>query len=132
MAELLQFDEWLLNGSTWGASILCWTTGTDLAKQAPVDTPVPVYFFLRFVEFSTQSRVLDHRSGDLHLPERGDQQPGDQKSVQRPRPCQTEQLKEEIHLAITCGSGYSFPSSHATNHFALAVFVILTSGGASG
>lgn len=42
--------------------------------------------------------------------------------VQRERPCQSElmQVTERVH----CGSGYSFPSSHATNHFALALFFI--------
>jgi len=29
---------------------------------------------------------------------------------------------------VHCGSGYSFTSSHATNHFALAVFIFLTLG----
>ncbi|MFK7807710.1 MAG: phosphatase PAP2 family protein [Saprospiraceae bacterium] len=46
------------------------------------------------------------------------------KSIQRLRPCKTELIKAEVHLLVPCGSGYSFPSSHATNHFALAVFLI--------
>ncbi|RYD69937.1 MAG: phosphatase PAP2 family protein, partial [Sphingobacteriales bacterium] len=25
---------------------------------------------------------------------------------------------------VPCGSGYSFPSAHATNHFAIAIFLI--------
>ena len=52
------------------------------------------------------------------------------KSVQRTRPCNdTNRLLEqghEVKLLVPCGSGYSFPSSHATNHFAVAVFVIFT------
>jgi undecaprenyl-diphosphatase len=31
-----------------------------------------------------------------------------------------------VHIIVPCGSGYSFPSAHATNHFALAVFSALT------
>lgn len=50
------------------------------------------------------------------------------KSIQRLRPCKTEQLTDELHLLVPCGSGYSFPSSHATNHFALAVFLIGVAG----
>lgn len=46
------------------------------------------------------------------------------KTVQRIRPC--TELKSEVKLLIPCGSGYSFPSSHATNHFAIATFIILT------
>ena len=46
------------------------------------------------------------------------------KQIQRLRPCKTELLVDQVHLLIPCGSGYSFPSSHATNHFALAVFLI--------
>lgn len=50
------------------------------------------------------------------------------KSIQRMRPCKTEQMKDQLHLLVRCGSGYSFPSSHATNHFALALFLIGVGG----
>ncbi len=43
------------------------------------------------------------------------------KNVQRLRPCKTEHL-QEVRSLVPCGSGYSFTSNHATNHFALAVF----------
>ncbi len=49
-------------------------------------------------------------------------------NVQRIRPCNNLELKEDVHLLIKCGSGYSFTSSHATNHFALATFISLTLG----
>jgi len=49
-------------------------------------------------------------------------------SIQRPRPCHVKQTSQEIALKVRCGAGYSFPSSHATNHFALAVFIIMTLG----
>ncbi len=40
---------------------------------------------------------------------------------ERFRPCQTEALSYQVRLLIPhCGSGYSFVSSHATNHFAIA------------
>ena len=41
----------------------------------------------------------------------------------RLRPCQNSELALHIHQLITCGSGFSFVSSHAANHFALAVFL---------
>ena len=41
------------------------------------------------------------------------------KSIERPRPCQT---LEHIEMRVHCGTGYSFTSSHATSHMALAVF----------
>ena len=47
------------------------------------------------------------------------------KSVERPRPCHTFSNPAEINLRVHCGGGYSFPSSHATNHFAIAFFLIL-------
>jgi len=46
--------------------------------------------------------------------------------VQRIRPCNDPDLKHKVHLLIDCGVGYSFPSSHATNHFALAFFMLIT------
>lgn len=47
------------------------------------------------------------------------------KQVQRLRPCNNPNLKADVKLLVDCGSGYSFTSSHATNHFALAVFLVL-------
>jgi len=48
------------------------------------------------------------------------------KSIKRLRPCKTPDLKDTTHLLVPCGSGYSFTSSHATNHFAFAIFLIFT------
>lgn len=44
-------------------------------------------------------------------------------SVERIRPCNDIELREDINVRVRCGSGYSFTSSHATNHFALAVIL---------
>lgn len=46
--------------------------------------------------------------------------------VQRPRPCNDETLRQLVHIIVPCGSGYSFPSSHAANHFALGTFMAIT------
>jgi membrane-associated phospholipid phosphatase len=48
--------------------------------------------------------------------------------VHRLRPCNDETLQYMIRDLVHCGSGYSFPSSHATNHFALSFFIIHTIG----
>ncbi len=37
---------------------------------------------------------------------------------ERLRPCHT---LPDVHLLVSCGSGYSFPSSHAVNNFAAAL-----------
>ncbi|MDF1867069.1 MAG: phosphatase PAP2 family protein [Saprospiraceae bacterium] len=50
------------------------------------------------------------------------------KTVERVRPCNDIDLKKEVNLLVPCGGGYSFTSSHATNHFAIATFLILTLG----
>ena len=44
-------------------------------------------------------------------------------SIQRLRPCNEVGFKEEIISRVACGAGFSFPSSHAANHFALAMFL---------
>ncbi len=49
-------------------------------------------------------------------------------SVHRLRPCNDPALKDEVQLLVHCGSGYSFTSSHASNHFAVASFLSLTLG----
>ncbi|MEJ5995571.1 phosphatase PAP2 family protein [Pedobacter sp. Du54] len=45
-------------------------------------------------------------------------------TVQRVRPCNEINLASKIIKRVPCGSGYSFPSAHATNHFAIALFLI--------
>ncbi len=46
----------------------------------------------------------------------------------RLRPCNNPQLAGLVHIIVPCGSGLSFPSSHAANHFALATFMAGTLG----
>ena len=41
--------------------------------------------------------------------------------VHRLRPCAIEQ----VHMLVACSHTFSFPSNHATNHFAIAVFLSL-------
>ncbi|MEA3495790.1 MAG: phosphatase PAP2 family protein [Bacteroidota bacterium] len=45
--------------------------------------------------------------------------------VGRLRPCNEILIKDYVRLLANCSSGFSFPSSHATNHFALAFFLIV-------
>ncbi len=44
----------------------------------------------------------------------------------RLRPCNDFQLNTLFDPLVSCGSGLSFPSSHAVNHFALAAFLYYT------
>lgn len=46
--------------------------------------------------------------------------------VHRLRPCNNDYLSFSIRHLISCGSGFSFPSTHASNHFGFAAFMILT------
>jgi membrane-associated phospholipid phosphatase len=48
------------------------------------------------------------------------------KTVARVRPCNDKKIKIKVKLLVNCGSGYSFTSSHATNHFAVAVFLFFS------
>lgn len=48
------------------------------------------------------------------------------KSVERVRPCNQEQL--DVMSKVPCSYGYSFTSSHATNHFAISVLLFLLFG----
>lgn len=46
---------------------------------------------------------------------------------QRVRPCNDPLMADHVRLLLKyCGSGYSFVSTHAANHFAIAMFVFLT------
>src|SRR5687767_14696788 len=45
-------------------------------------------------------------------------------NVKRPRPCQISNMSPPVIERAACGSGYSFTSSHAANHFCVAAFFI--------
>ena len=45
-------------------------------------------------------------------------------SFERIRPCNNELIKERVISRVPCGSGLSFPSTHASDHFAIAIFFI--------
>lgn len=44
----------------------------------------------------------------------------------RLRPCHNPALADFIHMLVDCGGQYSFPSSHAANHFAIGTFAAVT------
>lgn len=47
--------------------------------------------------------------------------------VERPRPCQDSTMFGSVRMLLNhCSGGYSFTSSHATNHFGVAMFIFLT------
>jgi Membrane-associated phospholipid phosphatase len=45
---------------------------------------------------------------------------------ERIRPCNNRYISHLVKSLVPCGSGYSFPSSHAANHFGMAVFSAIT------
>lgn len=49
-------------------------------------------------------------------------------TFERLRPCNNTELPFEVEQRGGCGGGYSFTSSHATNHLAIAWFIVLTLG----
>ncbi len=53
---------------------------------------------------------------------------GLKKTVKRVRPCNEIALQGKARIVMKCGKSYSFTSSHATNHTAIAVFLIFTIG----
>lgn len=46
-------------------------------------------------------------------------------TVQRLRPCRDPVVSPTDVSRVSCGTGYSFPSTHAADHFAMAVFISL-------
>ncbi|MEO8886674.1 MAG: phosphatase PAP2 family protein [Mucilaginibacter sp.] len=46
-------------------------------------------------------------------------------AVQRVRPCRDPVTALTDINPVGCGTGYSFPSTHATDHFAMAAFLVL-------
>lgn len=45
--------------------------------------------------------------------------------VNRDRPCREMAFKAQVISRVHCGSGKSFPSTHATDHFSIAIFLVV-------
>lgn len=71
--------------------------------------PAQVWWFLVFS--AATFAVTDFSSAALLKP-----------WLQRVRPCYDEAMAETIRSLVGCGGRYSMPSSHAANHFGLAMF----------
>lgn len=69
--------------------------------------------FILLVFFLVTFAVADYFSASVIKP-----------AVERLRPCNDPALKAEVISLVRCGSGFSFPSAHASNHFALGMFLI--------
>ena len=46
--------------------------------------------------------------------------------IQRPRPCWDNATASHVRMLIPCSHAYSFVSSHAANHFGMAIFIFGT------
>jgi len=89
-------------------------------------TWIPLYIFLLFFfirqfgkRFYVPVLMLLLTVGISDFTASGIIKPG----VGRLRPCQNPELKQEVIVRVPCGPGKSFPSAHATNHFAIALFI---------
>ena len=100
-----------------------WLDGFMLLMRNPY-TWVPLYFLLLFKIYKTDPSILlpfiiaslasfaitDFTSASIIKP-----------LVGRLRPCYDVSLQNNIYILTGCGGKYSFPSSHASNHFGLAM-----------
>ena len=129
MTELIQFDQWLfhiINGE-WHNPFL----DAVLPFWRTKEFWIPLYLLLAgFVVWKFRKRAFIFLVAAALTVTVSDTISSKvvKTSVQRLRPCNDEMIREEVNLLVHCGAGYSFTSSHAANHFAVAVFLILTLG----
>jgi len=129
METILEIDQWLffLINQSFDVPLLDWLLPYWRTKE----TWIPLYIFVAIFsiyQFKKSGLVLvlaalltvgitDTVSNRIV-----------KKNVQRLRPCNQLELKEQVDLLVRCGSGYSFTSNHAANHFGLAAFFVWTLG----
>ncbi|MCB0396782.1 MAG: phosphatase PAP2 family protein [Flavobacteriales bacterium] len=123
MSTLLEFDQWLfllLNGAhtPWMDTVMIAITNKLVW--------IPLYVLLLVLT------IREYKKGALWVCvfviftiTASDQLStwGFKEVFQRLRPCHAEDLASSIHLLVGCGGKYGFVSSHATNAFALAMFL---------
>ena len=52
--------------------------------------------------------------------------------IQRVRPCRLDNFSRDVQELVYCGEAFSFPSSHAANHFTISFFLLFAFRHASG
>lgn len=89
---------------------------------------IPIYiFFISYIFFNFKKEVWRILFYILVLATLSDQTSSSmlKKNIKRIRPCNEEIYNMKYTPSIGCSAGFSFPSSHATNHAALSMFLIL-------
>jgi len=128
LQNLIEWDQWLF------IQINTYWTGDFLNSVFPwwrdSNAWVPLYFFLllfAFINFGWRVwpwvvffiltvALTDQLSSNLI-----------KNLVQRPRPCNDADMVIYVKALLgRCSGGYSFPSSHATNHFGMACYIYFT------
>lgn len=101
-----------------------WLDGIMLIVRNPL-TWIPLYIFIlfRILKFDKLTAlkfillsilcfaITDYSTAHFFKP-----------LFQRLRPCYDREMESVVRGIINCGGKYSFPSSHAANHFGLATF----------
>lgn len=129
MTEILEIDQWLFHliNSEWHLSFL----DAILPYWREKKFWIPFYVLLAaFITWKFRWKVIYFLIAVAVTVAVSDTISSQvlKKSVQRIRPCNDVDLMHDVVLLVGCGKAYSFTSSHAANHFAVATFISLTLG----
>lgn len=126
----LEADRMVFHAINAGWTHPCVETWLPYCREKWFWTPIYVYV-LAYLSLQRNRRALWIGAGLLLTVLLADTTSSQliKKNVQRLRPCNDPALQGQLHLRLAhCGSGYSFTSSHATNHFAVATYLIIALG----
>jgi undecaprenyl-diphosphatase len=129
MTDLLQFDRWLFHAINDGLQNPVFDLIAPYWREK--EFWIPLYVLLAgFVAWKFRWKVVYFVLAVALTVTIADQTSSElvKKHVERLRPCNDPAVRDDVRLLISCGSGYSFTSSHAANHFAAAVFLAMTLG----
>jgi undecaprenyl-diphosphatase len=128
MKNLIAFDKWLMLKINRDAANTCFDHLMPFLRQPLLW--IPFYFFLVvfvlvnfpkkaagwIVCLATTATLTDLLSSKLIKP-----------AIGRMRPCNDPELFNQVRLLVGyCGQNGSFTSSHAANHFGVAMFLFIT------
>jgi undecaprenyl-diphosphatase len=123
--ESLDFRFWFYLHSAWRSPFL----DAVMPYVRNQFTWAPLYLFLLFfMPYNFGKRGWIWLIGFLLCFALGDSISGGllKPILHRVRPCNDPRLADYLHLIVPRSSGWGFPSSHATNHFALGTFAAVT------
>lgn len=126
LEELIKLDQQLFHAINTGLSNAFFDGLMPILRNKYTWVPLYIFFIAYAIKtyrqkglylilfFAATVGIADFGSASVFKP-----------AFNRSRPCNDIKIQQTMILRVPCGNGKSFPSTHASDHFAIAIFLVV-------